>query len=120
MSEVPSVFLCFRDFVTLFCHTSEFYPEHPPGRARQNPRSAFFLVSTIAMSTKQQILVKVRFKSSVPHIAFILDAKFKEINKDFKYPDVENTNKYSSLLGIMYVHKCDFKCILFMRYKSKL
>ena len=44
MSEVPSVFPCFRHFVTLFCLTSEFYPERLPGGARQNPRSGFFLV----------------------------------------------------------------------------
>ena len=44
----PKFLPCFRafvfPFVTLFCHTSEFYHKRPPGGARQNPRSGFFLV----------------------------------------------------------------------------
>ena len=41
----PSFRVSVFPFVTLFCHTSEFYHERLPGGARQNPRSGFFLVS---------------------------------------------------------------------------
>ena len=74
MSEVPSVFpcfrafvlSCFRHFVTLFCPTSEFYPERLPGGARQNPRSGFFLVT---------YKVEIYILQSTPILDYILEEK---------------------------------------------
>ena len=66
---------CFRvyliHFVTLFCHTSEFYPERLPGEARQNPRSEFFLVlnnfifSSAIFRVKGNLYSKTDFKGKI-------------------------------------------------------
>ena len=58
--EILSVLPSFRH---TFCHTSEFFCKCLPGEARQNPRSAFFLVFTKLSLSKiiktKKIITKV-------------------------------------------------------------